>query len=75
VALSTNNENQVKTNQKQLFMDQQLVSFITCGCELNTPTFAIYKAGRFLFYQSKTVVHLNNQNLDIKCSAHDAFLE
>jgi hypothetical protein len=24
---------------------------------------------------SKTVVQLNNQNLDIKCSAHDAFLE
>jgi hypothetical protein len=25
--------------------------------------------------QSKTVVHLNNKNIDIKFSAHDAFLE
>ena len=25
--------------------------------------------------QSKTVVHLNNKNVDIKFSAHDAFLE
>jgi hypothetical protein len=27
-------------------MGKQLVSFITCGCELSAPFFVIYKAGR-----------------------------
>jgi hypothetical protein len=34
------------TRREPPTMGKQLVSFITCGCELSAPFFVIYKAGR-----------------------------
>ena len=53
------------TRREPPTMDKQLVSFITCGCELNTPTFAIYKAGSFLFYVLS--LHCSSEQKSFMC--------
>jgi hypothetical protein len=46
MATSFNGEGSQSTQREPPTMGQQLVNFITCGCESSAPFFVIYKAGR-----------------------------
>jgi len=46
MATSLSRRRSWSTRREPPTMGKQLINFITCGCESNTPFFVIYKAGR-----------------------------